>query len=87
MGLAPYGNPKYVDLIKKHLIEIKDDGSFKLNLSYFSYTYGLKMIHRRFGDLFNRKPRKPEDPLTQDDFDIAASIQKVTEEVVLKIAK
>ena len=87
MGLAPYGNPRYVDLIKNHLIDIKEDGSFKLNLSYFSYTYNLKMTHRRFGELFNRKPRKPEDRLTQDDFDIAASIQKVTEEVVLKIAK
>ena len=87
MGLAPYGNPKYTDLIKTNLIEIKEDGSFKLNLKYFSYTYGLKMINSKFGKLFNRKPRKPEERLTQDDFDIAASIQKVTEEVVVKIAK
>ena len=86
MGLAPYGKPKYVNLIMNHLIDVKEDGSFKINLEYFSYTYGLRMINQKFSTLFQRSPRKKEDRLTQDDFDIAASIQKVTEDVVLRIA-
>ena len=86
MGLAPYGKPIYTDLIFKNLITLFEDGSFKLNLKYFTYTRGLKMVGRRFEELFGRPVRKKENRLTQNDFDIAASIQKVTEEVVLKIA-
>jgi len=86
MGAAPYGVPKYYELIKEKLIDVKDDGSFKLNLKYFGYPYKLRMINRNFIKLFGRKPRVPETWLSQDDFDIAASIQKVTEEIMLKIA-
>ena len=86
MGLAPYGEPKYVDLIKQHLIDIKDDGSFRLNLDYFDYCTGLTMTNARFDALFGAPPRKPEAPLTQRDMDLAASVQAVTEEVVLKLA-
>lgn len=87
MGLAPYGKPKYVGLIKDHLIDIKSDGSFQLNLHYFSYEYGLRMINRKFLQLFgNHPPRKPHEPLTQHHKDVAMSIQQVTEEVVLKMA-
>ena len=85
MGLAPYGEPKYVSKIKDNLINILDDGSFKLNMSYFDYCTGLTMTNKKFDSLFGRKPRKPEDLLTNFEMDIAASIQKVTEEVVLKI--
>lgn len=86
MGLAPYGEPKYVDLIKKYLIDIKDDGSFALNMKYFSYTYGLKMTNKAFDELFSHNKRKPESALTQAHFDLAASIQVVTEEIMLKLA-
>lgn len=87
MGLAPYGEPKYVDLIKEKLIDIKEDGSFKLNMEYFNYMTGLTMTNDKFHKLFGSKPRKPESNLTQKDMDIAASLQVVTEEVMLKIAK
>jgi len=87
MGLAPYGKPKYVDLIKNNLIDIKPDGSFKMNMKYFSYVHGLRMTNRRFEKLFGRKRKKRGARPTDDDFDIAASIQKVTEDVVIKIAK
>lgn len=87
MGLAPYGKPIYVKLIKEHLIDIKDDGSFKLNMDYFGYTYSLVMTNERFNRLFNRPPRKPESTLTQFDMDLASSLQAVTEEVMLKLAK
>ena len=87
MGLAPYGEPKYVDLIKQHLIDIKDDGSFRLNLDYFDYCTGLTMTNARFDALFGGPPRKPEAPLTQREMDLAASVQAVTEEVVLKLAR
>ncbi|MDY2822977.1 MAG: carbamoyltransferase N-terminal domain-containing protein [Helicobacter sp.] len=87
MGLAPYGVPKYVDLIKSHLIDIKDDGSFALNMRYFSYTYGLKMTNKAFDELFSHQKRTAESTLTQAHFDLAASIQVVTEEVMLKLAR
>ncbi|WP_394909296.1 carbamoyltransferase [uncultured Helicobacter sp.] len=87
MGLAPYGEPKYVKLIKSHLIDIKDDGSFALDMRYFSYTYGLKMTNAAFDALFAHNQRSPESRLTQAHFDLAASIQVVTEEVMLKLAR
>lgn len=86
MGLAPYGEPKYVDLIKKELIDIKDDGSFHLNMKYFNYCVGLTMTNDRFHKLFGLQPRKPESKITKDYMDIAASIQVVTEEIMLKTA-
>jgi len=87
MGLAPYGKPTYKTLIYEHLIDVKDDGSFHLNLKYFNYSVGLTMTNKKFHTLFGGRPRKPESKLTQRDMDIAASIQAVTEEVVLKIAE
>jgi carbamoyltransferase len=87
MGLAPYGTPRFVDLIKKNLIDIKDDGSYRLNLDYFDYCTGLKMTNEKFDKLFGGPARKPEDRLTQREMDLAASVQAVTEEVVLKLAK
>jgi len=87
MGLAPYGEPRYADLIYKHLIDIKEDGSFRLNIDFFDYCTGLKMTSARFDELFGGPPRKPEERLTQREMDLAASIQLVTEDVVLKLAK
>jgi len=87
MGLAPYGEPKYVDLILKELIDLKDDGSFKLNMKYFGYCNGLRMTNRKFDRLFEGLARKPETPITRKHMDIAASIQKVTEEAVLRICR
>jgi carbamoyltransferase len=87
MGLAPYGEPRFVDAIKRNLIDIKDDGSFRLNLKYFSYMTGLKMTNRRFAALFGVGPRKPESTITEIYMDIARSIQAVTEEIVLKMAR
>jgi carbamoyltransferase len=87
MGLAPYGEPKYVDLILKNLIDLKDDGTFRLNLDYFEYMTGLKMTGGKFHELFGGPPRKPESPVTQKEMDIARSIQVVTEEVVLRLAR
>ncbi len=84
MGLAPYGEPKYVDQFKK-LITIRDDGSFKLNMKYFTYEHGLKMTGRKIEKLFGQPTRKPESELTQFHKDIAASVQKITEEAMLKI--
>jgi carbamoyltransferase len=86
MGLAPYGEPTYVDAIKKHLIDLKPDGSFRLDLSYFNYCAGLTMTSSRFNALLGGPPRQPESPLEQRHMDLAASIQKVTEEVVLRAA-
>jgi carbamoyltransferase len=86
MGLAPYGRPRYAQKIKEHLIDIKDDGSFRLNLDYFDYCTGLTMTNEKFDELFAGPRRKPEDRLTQREMDLAASIQAVTEEVVLKLA-
>jgi carbamoyltransferase len=87
MGLAPYGEPRFVDTIRKHLIEVHDDGSFRLNLRYFNYCQGLTMTHRRMDSLFEGPPRKPESPITQREMDLAASIQAVTEEVLLRTTR
>jgi carbamoyltransferase len=87
MGLAPYGEPKYVQQIRDHLIDIKEDGSFRLNLDYFEYCTGLTMTNARFDQLFGAPPRKAESLLTQRDMDLAASIQVVTEEVMVKLAR
>lgn len=86
MGLAPYGNPKYVDLIKKEIIHILDDGSIQLNMKYFDFCTGSKMFSKKFNDLFNCTPRLPNMKLEQVHMDLASSIQKVTEEVICKIA-
>lgn len=87
MGLAPYGQPKYVQLIKDHLIDIKEDGSFALDMSYFNYCTGLTMTNEKFDRLFGGPPRAQEAELTQREMDLAASIQVVTEDVVIKLAK
>ncbi len=88
MGLAPYGESKYEDLITKNLINIKEDGSFRLNQNYFNYTTGLTMTNEKFHDLFGQKPRDSKnDKITQFHMDIAASIQKVTENIMIKICK
>ena len=88
MGLAPYGEPNYVEKIKNNLIDIKTDGSFKLNQDYFNYATGLTMTNSKFDELFGQKPRDPsKDEITQFHMDIASSIQKVTEEVMLKLTK
>lgn len=87
MGLAPYGEPRFVDLIKTHLIDIKEDGSFRLNMDYFDYCTGLRMTNDRFHNLFGAPPRFADVPLTQRDMDLAASVQAVIEEVVLKLAR
>lgn len=86
MGLAPYGEPKYVDLIYEKLIDVKEDGSFRMDMQYFNYCQGLTMTSSRLHQLFGGPPRRPESPMTQRDMDIAASIQKVTEDVMLKMA-
>jgi carbamoyltransferase len=87
MGLAPYGEPKYADLILEHIVDLKDDGSFWLDQSYFNYATGLTMTSRKFDALFGAPPRDPETPLTQRHMDLAASVQKVTEEIMLRIAR
>ena len=87
MGLAPYGDPKYAGLIYENLIDLKADGTFRLNLDYFDYCTGLRMTNERFDALFGAPPRDPESRLTQRDMDLAASIQAVTEEVVLRLTR
>lgn len=87
MGLAPYGEPKYVQLILDHLIDLKEDGSFRLDQSYFNYCTGLTMTSNRFHDLFGAPPRKSDEPLEQFHMDLAASVQAVTEQVVLRLAR
>ena len=87
MGLAPYGEPKYVDTIKQHLIRIREDGSYRLNLDYFGYLDDLKMTNEKFADLFGGPPRKGESELTRREMDMARSIQVVTEEIMLKLAR
>ncbi len=87
MGLAPYGEPKYESLIREHLLDLKEDGTFRLDMDYFDYCTGLTMTNSRFDRLFGGPPRKPESKLTQREMDIAASIQAVTEEVVLRLAR
>jgi carbamoyltransferase len=86
MGLAPYGEPKYVSAIKDHLLEVRDDGSLKLNQDYFNYSQGLRMTNGAFDKLFGGPPRKPESEITQREMDLARSIQVITEEVMLKMA-
>jgi len=87
MGLAPYGTPRYVDVIREHLIDIKDDGSFRLDLDYFDYCTGLTMTSDRFAALFGGPARLPEAPLGQREMDLAASVQQVTEEIVIALAR
>ncbi len=87
MGLAPYGEPKYADMIFKHLMDVKADGSFRLDLSYFNYCTGLTMTNGKFDKLFGGPPRKPDQLLTQHHMDLAASIQAVTEEVMLRLTR
>jgi len=87
MGLAPYGEPRYAQKIYDHLLDLKPDGSFRLNLDYFDYCTGLTMTNERFDALFGAPPRKPEERLTQREMDLAASIQAVTEEIVLRLAR
>ncbi|HMJ04951.1 MAG TPA: carbamoyltransferase [Chthoniobacterales bacterium] len=87
MGLAPYGIPRFRDLILEQLIDLKEDGSFRLNLRYFDFLTGLRMTNRRFHDLLGGPPRQPESPLTQRHMDLARSIQAVTEEAMLRLAR
>jgi carbamoyltransferase len=87
MGLAPYGTPKYVQRIYDNLIDLKPDGSFKLNMEYFDYCTGLKMTNDKFAELFDGPPREPESDLTQREMDLARSVQVVTEEIVVKMAR
>ncbi|GAB4568459.1 MAG: carbamoyltransferase [Rhizobacter sp.] len=87
MGLAPYGVPKYVDLFYKHLIDVKPDGSFRMDMSYFNYATGLTMTNAKFAKLFGGPARKSSEPLTQHHMDLAASLQVVTEEIVLRLTR
>src|SRR6202142_1834696 len=87
MGLAPYGEPRFTKQIFDHLIDVKPDGSFHLNLDYFNYCPGLTMTNPRFHRLFGLPPRKPSEPLTQQHMDIAASIQSALEEVILRLTR
>ena len=85
MGLAPYGEPRYKDIILRELIDVKQDGSIRLDLSYFDFLGGLRMTNERFSKLFDGPPRRPEAPINQREMDIAASIQEITEEIILKM--
>jgi len=87
MGLAPYGEPKYVELIRDNLLDLKEDGTFRLDMQYFGYATGLTMTNRRFAELFGGPPRAPEAQVTQREMDIARSIQEVTEEIVLRLGR
>jgi carbamoyltransferase len=87
MGLAPYGKPVYADAIREHLIDLRPDGSFRMEMKYFNYLTGLTMTNRRFAELFGGPPRQPESEITQRELDLAASIQSVTEDVVLAMAR
>ena len=87
MGLAPYGVPRYADLIREKLINVAEDGSFQLNMSYFSYATGLTMTNKKFNALFGGPPRTSETEITQRDMDLSASVQKVTEDIVLELAR
>src|SRR5262249_44492658 len=87
MGLAPYGEPKYVPLIKEKLVEIRDDGSLRMNQEYFGYSQGLRMTNRAFDKLLGSPPREPESKLTQREMDLARSVQEITEEAVLKMTR
>ncbi|HOQ89768.1 MAG TPA: carbamoyltransferase N-terminal domain-containing protein, partial [Candidatus Hydrogenedentes bacterium] len=87
MGLAPYGEPRYVDTIRRELIDIREDGSFRLNMKYFDYCQNLRMTNQKFAELFGGPPRKPETKITQREMDLARSVQAVTEEVMLNLAR
>lgn len=87
MGLAPYGQPRYVDAIREHLVDLRDDGSFRLNMDYFGYLDGLRMTNRKFDLLFDGPPRSPESEITQREMDLARSVQAVTEDIVLHMAR
>ena len=87
MGLAPYGEPKYVETILTHLLDLKEDGSFRMNMEYFDYCAGLTMTNGKFEKLFGGKAREPESKLTQKDMDLARSVQDVTEEIMLRMAR
>ena len=87
MGLAPYGEPKYADLIRERLLDIKPDGSFRMDMSYFNYCRGLTMTSRKFARLFGGPPRRAESPITQREMDLAASIQQVTEDIMLRCVR
>jgi carbamoyltransferase len=87
MGLAPYGKPKYVQTIYDNLIDVKKDGTFRLKIDYLNYCTGLTMTNGKFDELFGGPPRKPESPLTQRDMDLARSIQEVTEDIMLRLAR
>jgi carbamoyltransferase len=87
MGLAPYGEPRFAQLIWDNLVDIKSDGSFRLNMAYFDYCIGTTMTNRKFDALFGAPPRRPEAPLTRREMDIAASIQQVTEEIILRLTR
>ena len=87
MGLAPYGEPRYVDRILDHLVDLKPDGTFRLNMKCFNYATGLTMTNRSFHDLMGGPPRRPESPLTQREMDLARSVQDVTEEIVLRLSR
>src|SRR4029450_3244198 len=87
MGLAPYGEPRFADAILRHLVDLKADGSFRMDMSYFKYCHGLTMTSRKFDALFEGPPRRPESQLTQREMDIAASIQTVTEEIMVRCAR
>ncbi len=87
MGLAPYGEPRYARIIRDNLIDLKDDGSYRLNMDYFNYCTGLTMTNARFDALFGAPPRKPNTPLGQRDMDLARSVQEVTEDAVIRLAR
>jgi carbamoyltransferase len=87
MGLAPYGEPRFADQILTHLIDLKPDGSFRMDMSYFDYGHGLTMTSKKFETLFGGPPRRPDSPLTERDMDLAASIQRVTEEIMVRTAR
>lgn len=87
MGLAPYGEPKYVQRIYDHLVDLKDDGSFKMNMDYFNYNTGLTMTNEKFNQLFDGPPRRPETNLTQREMDLARSVQDVTEEIMIRMTR
>jgi carbamoyltransferase len=87
MGLAPYGEPRFKQVIYDHLVDVREDGSFRLNMDYFDYCAGLTMTNSKFHELFGGQPRKPESKLTQKEMDLARSIQEVSEEIILAIAK
>ena len=87
MGLAPYGEPKYVDKILDHVVDLKEDGSFRMDMSYFDYVSGLRMTSEKFHNLFGGPPREPESTLTQREMDLARSVQVVCEEIMLKMSE